>query len=444
MRLLSPLRHRDFALLWAGMLVSLVGDGVYIVTVAFAVLSITNEPAALSLVGLAQSVGLLCFILAGGVLADRYDKRRLMLAADAVRLVAVAAVGVLALTGSLQLWQIVVLGSVYGLGEGLSAPALGAIVPELVPMTSLVEANSLQQTLEPLALRLAGPVVGGATYAALGAGGAFLVDAGTFAVSMLCLLAMRARPVLATAAPQAVGRQLREAATFVRSQTWLWATLLVAAIGVLAFMGPVEVLVPYVVKNQLGEGAASFGAVLAANGAGAIAGTLLVGSRGMPRREITFLYWTWGLSTLGVAGYGLATAVWQMMALSFVFGVGVGLGNPVWATLMQVRVPQALRGRVSSLDWMVSLGLVPLSFALTGPIAAVAGADATLIGAGVLSAVLTLAPSAGADSPSPTPYTRLSAMMCHSSSAPASASAPTAATAAKRTASAVSISRRLS
>jgi DHA3 family tetracycline resistance protein-like MFS transporter len=291
----------------------------------------------------------------------------------------------------LELWHIVVLGLMYGLGEGLSAPALGAIVPELVPANALVEANSLQQMVEPLALRLAGPGIGGVTFAALGTGGAFLVDAGTFAVSMACLLGMSARPVLAGAAPEPPGRELREAAAFVRSQTWLWATLLAAAFGVLAFMGPVEVLVPYIIKNDLAAGAGAFGAVLAAGGAGAVLGTLLIGARGLPRREITFLYWAWGLSTLAIAGYAVAAAVWQLMALSFIVGLGAGLGNPVWATLMQVRVPARLRGRVASLDWMVSLGLVPLSFALTGPIAAVTGAHATLIGAGLLSSLSTLA-----------------------------------------------------
>ena len=391
MRILGPLRQRDFALLWAGMLVSLLGDGIYLVAVAFAVLSISNDPAALSLVGLAFSIGLVAFVLAGGVLADRYDKRRLMIAADAARMVAVAAVGALALADVLELWHLVGLGLVYGAGEGLAAPAIGAIVPELVPEARLVEANSLQQMLRPLAYRLAGPAIGGATYAALGTGGAFLVDAATFGVSMLCLLAIRARPVLPAGDAEPLRHQLREAAVFVRQHTWLWATLIGASISVLAFMGPVEVLVPYVIKNDLEAGAAAFGLVLAATGAGTVLGTIVIGQRGVPAREITFLYWTWGVSTLAIAGYAVATEVWQMMALGFLFGLFIGLGNPVWATLMQLRVPPRLRGRVTSLDWLVSLGLTPVSFALTGPIAAAIGADATLVAAGVIASVTTLA-----------------------------------------------------
>jgi MFS family permease len=372
------------------MLVSLLGDGIYLVAVAFAVLAISNDAAALSLVGLAFSIGLVGFLLAGGVLADRYDKRRLLLTADGVRLVAVATVGVLDLAHVLELWHLVGLALVYGIGEGLAAPALGAIVPELVPESALVEANSLQQMVKPLAYRLAGPAIGGLVFAALGTGGAFLVDAGTFAVSIACLLAMRGSAVVPAGAHEPMVRQLREAGAFVRSQTWLWATLLASAIGVLAFMGPVEVLVPYIIKNEHDAGAGAFGLVLAANGAGAVLGTVIVGQRGVPRHEVSFLYWAWGLATFAIAGYALATAIWQLMALSLLFGIGLGLGNPVWATLMQVRVPAALRGRVTSLDWLVSLGLTPLSFALTGPIAAVAGADATLIGAGLIAGASTI------------------------------------------------------
>jgi MFS family permease len=109
-----------------------------------------------------------------------------------------------------------------------------------------------------------------------------------------------------------------------------------------------------------------------------------VGHFGIPRREVTFLYWVWGVATFALCGYALADRVWQMVACSFLFGIFSGAGNPVWATLMQVRVPPALRGRVSSLDWLVSVGLTPVSFALTGPAAAAFGAGPVLLVAGAL------------------------------------------------------------
>lgn len=383
MKLLGPLRERDFALLWSGTLVSLLGDGIYLVAIPFAVLGISGSAAALSVVGVAWALGMLAFLLLGGVLADRRDKRQQLLLADAVRLLALGGTGALALGGVLQVWHLVVLSFVYGAGEGLSGPAMGAIVPELVPEPMLVQANALAQSVRPLAMRLAGPAIGGVTVAALGVGGALLVDAGTFVVSIACLAAMRAR-VAIRSEHEPLRAQLREARGFVRSQTWLWATLLMAALALLFFMGPTEVLLPFRVKEDLHGSAGSFGLVLAAGGVGTIAGTVAVGHFGIPRREISFLYWAWGVGTFALCGYALATSIWELVLFSLGFGLLSGAGNPVWATLMQVRVPPALRGRVGSLDWLVSVALTPLSFALIGPFAALAGAQATLLGAGLL------------------------------------------------------------
>ena len=111
----------------------------------------------------------------------------------------------------------------------------------------------------------------------------------------------------------------------------------------------------------------------------------------MPRKHITFMYGVWTVSTLAVAGYGLARFPWQAMVASFVFNALEGAGTIVWATTKGRLVPERLLGRVSSFDWFISIGLVPISFALTGPVAAVFGVRETLIGAGVLGGVVTLA-----------------------------------------------------
>jgi DHA3 family tetracycline resistance protein-like MFS transporter len=184
-----------------------------------------------------------------------------------------------------------------------------------------------------------------------------------------------------------VGEGLR----FVRSQTWLWGTLVAASIAVAAFWGPVEVLVPYIVKNDLGGGADDLGIVFAAGGLGAVVTAPLLAQRGLPRRHITFMYAVWTLATAVIAGYGVATALWQAMLVSFVSGAAAAAGLVVWATLMQTLVPGRLLGRVQSLDWLVSLGLVPVSFAVTGPLAETIGHDETLIWAGLVSGVATLA-----------------------------------------------------
>ena len=115
-----------------------------------------------------------------------------------------------------------------------------------------------------------------------------------------------------------------------------------------------------------------------------------MGQRGHPRRDVTFMYATWTLATLAVAGYGLATSSWQLMVACLLFNALETAGTIVWATIKQRHVPASMLGRVSSLDWLISIGLLPLSFALTAPVAALVGVRATLVGAAVIGGVFTL------------------------------------------------------
>lgn len=390
MRLFAPLRERDFALLWAGTLVSLLGDGIFLVALPFALLDLGGTAGDLALFGVFWQVGLVGFLLLGGIVADRYDKRRQLLASEAVRLLAVGTMAGLSLGGALEIWHLWALAFVFGAGDGFAAPATGTIVPELVPEERLVQANSLQGSLRHVALRLIGPGLGGVVVAVAGTSGAFVVDAGTFVVAIACLLGMRSRGPVHEGEHEPLRDQLREAAGFVKRETWLWATLVMAGISILAFLGPAEVLLPIRIDEELGGGASAFGVVLAAAGVGATIGSITVGQLGIPRREITALYWFWGLAGFALIGYAFADAVWQLIVAAFLFGLGSGAGDPIWTTLMQVRVPVALRGRVASLDWLVSLGLSPVSFGLTGPLAAVVGPAAVLTGAGVIAGGATL------------------------------------------------------
>ena len=145
MKLLRPLRERDFALLWTGMTVSLLGDGIFIVAEAWQVYDIENDPVALSLVGLAWTGGMTAFLLTGGIVSDRMERRKVLIAADLVRALVLAATGVLSLAGVLEIWHLVVLAVLYGAGEAFFGPAFGALVPEIVAPRHLVEANSLEQ-----------------------------------------------------------------------------------------------------------------------------------------------------------------------------------------------------------------------------------------------------------------------------------------------------------
>jgi Transmembrane secretion effector len=391
--ILRPLGIRDFALLWAGATVSLAGDGVYVVALAWQVYELSNSPTALSLVGVAWTLPLGIFLLIGGVISDRFERRRIMIAADIVRAVAVATIGVLSLTGAIELWHLFVLAAVFGTGEAFFGPAFTSIVPEIVPKSLLLQANSLDQFIRPFAFLLVGPALGGWMVATIGPGQAFMVDAGTFLVSAVAIFLMRHRP-----APREEGeerasmlRDLREGLVFVRAHAWLWATLAAAAVFLLAYWGPVDVLVPYLVRNELGGDASDFGLVLACGGVGALLAAFLLGQRGFPRRHITFMYSAWGFGSLALVGFGLATEVWQMQAISFVEGAFFTSGMVIWGTLVQTLVPGELLGRVTSLDWFVSTSLVPVSFALTGPVSAGLGAQTTLVVAGIVATAVTFA-----------------------------------------------------
>jgi DHA3 family tetracycline resistance protein-like MFS transporter len=391
-------RHRDFGLLCAGMTVSLLGDGIYFVAIAWLVYDLSDSATALSLVGLAWSLGMVAFLLAGGVASDRLDRRRVMVGADLARLAAVLAIGLLAVGGVVEVWHIALLAFFYGAGEAFFGPSFSALIPMLVPEDDLVAANGLQEVIRPGAMRLIGPAIGGVLVGAFGAGTALLVDAGTFLASIGCVLAIRTSGRAVHAGADAVASGLRgvlddvrEGGRFVRTQPWLWATLIAACVSILCFYGPVEVLLPYLIRNELDRPASDFGLVLGAGGVGAVIGATLMARGGLPRRRLRAMYLCWGLGLLPISGYALADATWQLMLCSALFAAGMSGGMVIWPTLMQLRVPPRMLGRVTSLDWLVSIGLTPVSFALTAPLAALAGAHATLVGAGILGCVATLA-----------------------------------------------------
>jgi len=391
--LLAPLRHRDFRFLWIGACASLAGDGVYLIALAWQAYTLSHTPTALAMLGVCATVPQLLALLGSGILSDRVERRRILLGADVIRFVAVLIVAVLVMSGQTHMWQLAVLSVVYGLGAGVAAPAFDAIIPDLVPDQDLQQANALDQFLRPAMLRLGGPALGGVLIAVHGAGTAFLFDAMTFLVSAVCVWQMGARRRAVDLSDSSEGPSLLADALagvrFVKSRTWLWGTLVSATVAYLLFMGPTEVLLPYLVKEVLHGTASDLGIILGAGGVGAIAAALLVGQMGLPRRQLTFMYLCWTVAA--VAGYGLATAGWQLMIISLLINGLEAAGTVAWATTKQLLVPAEMLGRVSSLDWFISIAGLPVSYALTAPVAALIGAQATFIAASVLCAGVTFA-----------------------------------------------------
>jgi MFS family permease len=389
--ILAPLRHRDFRLLWTGLAVSLLGDGIFLVAVAWEAYRIEDRPSALAGVGLAASVPQVVLLLFGGAVSDRLPRKLVLITADAARALAVGSLTMLSSWGHLRLWELWAVAFVIGAATAFAAPAFDSIVPAFVPKQQLMEANGLDQFMRPAALQLLGPALGGVLLATVGAAGAFGADALSFVFSGFCVA--RLSSVASVKASRETGSlwvDIGEGLRYVRSQVWLWGTFVAATFTYLLFLGPTYVLVPYLVKNRLHGSAATLGIVLGLGGLGALSAAVVtaqVGDRG--RRPITFLYAAWTAATLLVAGYGLVTLQWQLAALVFLVGALEAAGTVVWATLKQRLVPGQLLGRVSSIDWFVSTALMPLSYVLTPIVVRFVGVSATFELAGTLGAVVT-------------------------------------------------------
>jgi hypothetical protein len=391
--ILRPLRLRDFALLWTGMAISMVGDGVYFVAIAWQVYEISNRPSALALVGVAWSLPQVLLMLLSGALADRFNRRRLMIAGDLIRCAAIATIGTLSITGQLTIPLVIGLVVVYGVGQAIFQPSFSAIVPTIVPGELLVEANSLAQFVRPFSMMLLGPLIGGLLIAAFGAGWAFVFDGGTFAFSALMILLMRTRPEPRDPdSGQRLMSEVAEGLRYVIAHRWLILAMVGATVSLLATWGPWETLVPYVIKNELHGGPTALGLVFGAGGLGSVAAALFFGQRGtLPRRPVTALYLAWAIAMFGTAGFGLVTGVWQAMIVALATEACITILIVIWYTLVQRLVPNDLLGRVTSLDWMISIAGVPLSFAIVGPAASAIGARMTLVLAGILGGGITLA-----------------------------------------------------
>jgi len=307
-----------------------------------------------------------------------------------VRAAAVGVLGLLSVAGLIELWHVVALIAFVGLGDAFFNPASTAIVPDVLPDEELPQANALQGLVRPLMFRLVGPALGGFVVALLGAGSAFLVDAATFLISAAAISAITVRPareVVAHGVRQTVA-EVGEGLAFVRRTPWLWATLVAAMFSLLVFVGPTQVLLPFLVKNRLQLGPEALGTIFAVSGIGSVVAAIGLGQWGIPRRRITAMYATWTAGVALLAGYGLMTSLWQAILVGAISAALFEIGSVIWVTLLQTLVPRDLLGRVSSLDWLVSTGLVPVSYALTGPMAGAIGPGSTMIGAGLLGAVL--------------------------------------------------------
>jgi len=376
---LRVLRHTNFRYLFLGQAASEVGDQVIIVALALFITQRTGSATDLGLVLAAQSLTLVGLLLFGGVWADRLPRHRIMIATDLVRFVLHALVAALIFTNAVSVWQLVAIEAVFGAAKAFFQPAYTGLIPQTVPEELIQDAKALTESTANLAI-LIGPALGTALVLGVGAGEAFSFDAATFLFGALMFIRIRPRP-RGEAAPArtTVLNDLRGGWREVRSRTWVWVTIAVFTGSVLAVYAQWYALAPVIARDHYG-GAGVFGLLESVGGAGALVGALVAivwrPSRPLLAGMLLVLIWPVqdGLFALG-APLPLVTA------LAFGTGFGFSLLMIWWETALARHIPPRALSRVSAWDWMGSLALLPLGFALAGPLARAFG-PRTVLGVG--------------------------------------------------------------
>ncbi len=394
-RALTPFRHAAYRKLAVALVLSTFASGLWVVGLVWEVIRIGGGPAQLSMVSTAAAVGVLLPALLGGVVADRVPQKSILLVVAAVEALGMGLVAGLSLTGVTQIWHLAAVSFVTGMGFAFYYPAYSAWLPSLVPESDLMAVNGFEGMVRPTIGQAIGPGVAGVVIGAVSPGAAILVAAGVSVAGWFALTAVPKTPVrrevdpaaLPTSAVTSAFRDMREGFVYMVRTPWLLATLLFASLMILVMMGPLEVLVPFLIKDRLGGDAGDHAFVLAAFGVGGAAGSLAMASMKMPRHYLSWMNLVWGVGCLPFIVMGLATDVWMVVVAAFVIGVCFSAPMVIWGTLLQRRVPPHMLGRVASLDFFVSISLMPVSMALAGPVSEAIGLRATFYIAGVAPGV---------------------------------------------------------
>jgi MFS family permease len=383
----APLREREFRLLFAGRTVSLVGTAIAPVALAFAVIDLTGSKTDLGLILACREIPLVVFLLVGGIWADRIPRNRLMMSANVISAFGQASTAALLITGNAEVWHLAALAAVNGGASAFYYPASFGVIPQTVPAPLLQQANALLQLALNTAM-IGGAALAGFLVAAVGPGWAIAIDAGTYLLAAGLVALMRLPAVLREASSNFV-RELAVGWREFRSRTWLWVIVLQFSFLLMVTMGAFSVLGPVVADEELG-GAKAWGAILTAQAAGLLAGGFL-GLRYRPRRMLVVATLGILLTPAPLIALGFPLGVPAIMAIAFVGGVGNQVFGLLWQTTMQQEIPPEKLSRVYSYDALGSIGLVPLGYALAGPVAEAFGVRATLWGAAAIGVGVTLA-----------------------------------------------------
>lgn len=381
----APLREREFRLLFTGRTISLVGNAIAPVALAFAVLDLTGSTTDLGLILAAQQLPLVVFLLVGGIWGDRLPRNKVMTSANVVSAFAQGTAAVLLIAGEAEVWHLAVLAATNGVATAFYFPASAGVTPQTVPSPLLQQANALL-ALARNATMIGGAALGGFLVAGFGPGTAIAVDAATYLAAAAAFSLMKLEVV---AGPSR--RFIAELATGwreFRARRWLWVIVLQFSVLLAVHVGALTVLGPAIADAELG-GAGAWGAIMTGQAAGLLAGGA-VGLRFQPRRMLLVATLAMLLTPAPLVALAFPVELPLIVAAAFVSGAGMEVFGLLWNTTMQQEIPREKLSRVYSYDALGSYALIPLGLAAAGPIAELIGLRATLWGAAAIVIGVTL------------------------------------------------------
>jgi len=376
---LDVLHERSFARYLAASTISTLGSGMAMVALAFAVLGFGGATD-LGIVLLAREIPIVVLLLLGGVFADRIPRRTILVSSDLVKGAAQVATAILLFSGTANVWNVALLQAVFGVSAAFSRPATTGLVKEAVSDARLQEANALLG-LSSSVLSIAGPAIGALIVAAGSPAWAIAIDSITFFASAALIASMHLTASVRIASASILG-DLRDGWREFIERSWAVAMVVSFGLFQLSYFPALLVLGPLVAKEQLG-GAGAWGTILAVESLGAVVGGLfalrLRFSRPLVASQLSVLPAGLLLAALAVP----LPLIW-LAVVSFANGIGFAVGNVLWMTALQRNVPGHTLSRISSFDWLGSVALNPIGYALIGPLAVAIGTPETLVIAAVL------------------------------------------------------------
>ena len=382
---LRALNHRDFRRFYAAQLLALVGGWMQTVAQAWLVLQLTDSPFKLGLISTLQFSPILMFSLVAGAVADRLPKRGLLVTTQTTLACQALLLGVLVSTGRVQYGHVAVLGLVLGFANAVDQPARQSFVMDMVGKGDVANAVALNSAAFNAA-RIVGPAVAGVLIGRVGVGPVFFINSVGFVGVILTLLRLEARGLPARERRATMLEEIVEGLRYARRTPRLLLALgLVLSVSLFVFN--FTVYVPLLARTVLGLGAEGFGFLMASLGVGAVAGALTVGGFGSREPELGRMFLSAAVAFAALLGLGLSRHVWTAAPLLFVTGYFGIMLMATCNTSMQLRAPDALRGRVMSLYTWVTGGVFPIGAFLVGSISQAWGVSAAFLWNGTLGLV---------------------------------------------------------